>query len=269
MNLQPHPQQSRGLLRQTTSLAQFTLTRIIPDKALADMIENYWIIEWDRPGAPDYIQQNIPHPSANLVIDPQGQTGLFGIVTARFSYTITQSGALFGCKFWPGGLRAFGDVAMHQLTDQCCPIINYISTEDADLIARFDASNDKHAFAQYFDALLLVQQPVLTDKAKQARHLVATIDANNEIFSVADLAGYAGMTPRSLQRLFQDYVGVSPAWTIQRYRIIDAVDAINKGEEVDLTTLAQNLGFYDSAHFSNSFKALIGTSPNAYRASLT
>lgn len=268
MNLRAHPSKSRGLLRQTTSLAQFTLTRITPDEALADMIENYWIIEWDRPSEPDYIQQNIPHPSANLVIDPQGRSGLFGIISERFSYTITQFGALFGCKFWPGGLRAFTNAPMHQLTDQCGPISTHFTLDDTDLINRFNASNDKHAFAQTFDALLLVQQPTLPAKAKQARHLVATIDANNEIFSVADLAGFAGITPRSLQRLFRDFVGVSPAWTIQRYRIIDAVDAINKGEEVDLTTLAQNLGFYDSAHFSKSFKALIGTSPNAYRASL-
>lgn len=269
MNSPTHTAKSRGLLRETISLAQFTLTRIQPDEELANIVENYWVIEWDRPGQPDYIQQNIPHPSHNLVIDPQGQSGLFGIITERFSYTITQQGALFGCKFWPGACRAFSDKTMSTMTDKCTSLGDIFSFSDNDLIASFERTNNKHAFAQTLNDLLKAQKPTLPDKAQQARVHVAAIDTNTEIKSVADLAALGRTTPRSLQRLFRDYLGVSPTWVIQRYRIIDAVDAINKGEEVDMTTLAQDLGFYDSAHFSKSFKALIGASPNAYRASLS
>ena len=52
---------------------------------------------------------------------------------------------------------------------------------------------------------------------------------------------------------------------IDRYRMIEAVEALNRGEAASLTELAHRLGFFDSAHFSHTFQALTGMAPSALR----
>ena len=67
-----------------------------------------------------------------------------------------------------------------------------------------------------------------------------------------------------LQRLFGRYVGVSPKWVIQRYRLHEAAEQLATGESVSQTELALNLGYSDQAHFIRDFKAIVGVSPAAY-----
>jgi AraC-like DNA-binding protein len=73
------------------------------------------------------------------------------------------------------------------------------------------------------------------------------------------------MGVRSLQQLFSDYVGVSPKWVIRRYRLHEAADRLANGEEVDLTALALDLGYFDQAHFTSDFRKLVGQAPGQYR----
>ena len=63
---------------------------------------------------------------------------------------------------------------------------------------------------------------------------------------------------------FQRYVGVSPKWVIQRYRLHEAVVEIERGHPVDWKRLSLDLGYFDQAHFIKYFKTLVGRSPNEY-----
>lgn len=72
----------------------------------------------------------------------------------------------------------------------------------------------------------------------------------------------ANISTRTLQRLFKRYIGVSPKWVIDRYRMIDAVEALNRGDSPDLADLAYRLGYFDQAHFTRAFSALVGRPPS-------
>ena len=66
------------------------------------------------------------------------------------------------------------------------------------------------------------------------------------------------MSTRSLQRLFAAYVGLSPKAVLARYRLQDAAASIDAGEVTDLAGLAAELGWFDQAHFSRDFRAVVG-----------
>jgi len=72
------------------------------------------------------------------------------------------------------------------------------------------------------------------------------------------------LSKRTLQRLFQQYVGVSPKWVIKRYRLHEAVERLAAGNEVDWTRLDLDLEYFDQAHFIKDFKAIIGKTPSEY-----
>ncbi len=69
---------------------------------------------------------------------------------------------------------------------------------------------------------------------------------------------------RALQRLFSRYVGVSPKWVIRRFRLQEAAEQLTRGNIVDWSRLALDLGYFDQAHFINDFRSLIGMSPTEY-----
>ena len=90
------------------------------------------------------------------------------------------------------------------------------------------------------------------------------IAADPALLSVEDAAEGFSRSPRSLQRLFRTYVGVSPKWVIQRYRLHEAAEQLKNGGNIGQAALALSLGYTDQAHFVRDFKATVGTSPAAY-----
>jgi AraC-like DNA-binding protein len=261
------PEPARGLLQQAVSFTHFDLIRFAPAEDLRAWVENHWLILWHRQGEAPYMQRNLSHPNQHLVIDPQGQTGIFGAATGIFSYPALPFGRVLGTKFRTGSFHGFLGEPVRTLTDGHVSIRSVFARKDRDLETEFIDLNDPTTMAERVEAMLRERLPVLEPKALLARTLVERVAAEPALFSVRLLAGAAGMTVRSLQRLFDTYVGVTPKWVIDRYRMIEAVDALNRGEAVNLTQLAQQLGYFDQAHFTRAFQQLTGHPPSYYRLS--
>ena len=263
----PGSRPARGLLRRTLSLEHFELTRFEPSPDLADHVEHHWLILWDLAGKPPYRQENLSHPTQHLVLNPQERTGLFGMATGKFAYVLEHSGRVLGTKFRPGAFHSFYRRPVSALTDTVIPIEAVFPRRGEDLDREFLGLNDPSGMAERIEDLLRAHLLPLDARAIQARRLVELIEAGPDLVSVAAVAEAAAMTTRSLQRLFDAYVGVSPKWVIDRYRMIEAVEALNRGEAASLAELAVALGYYDQAHFSKTFEALTGIAPGQYRDS--
>ncbi|MDF3022316.1 MAG: DNA-binding protein AraC-type [Steroidobacteraceae bacterium] len=95
-------------------------------------------------------------------------------------------------------------------------------------------------------------------------HIVDEIAENREIVSVEQVVERARLGKRTLQQLFNSYVGVGPKWVINRYRLHEAVERLQSGAQIDFTELAMELGYFDQAHFIRDFRKLVGCTPAAY-----
>jgi AraC-like DNA-binding protein len=79
---------------------------------------------------------------------------------------------------------------------------------------------------------------------------------------------------RTLQRLFDTHVGVSPSFVIRRWRIIEAAEAARAALDgghgwQGWAAVAAELGYADQAHLTRDFRRHQGTSPSAYLAQAT
>jgi AraC-like DNA-binding protein len=119
---------------------------------------------------------------------------------------------------------------------------------------------------EYAEGLLCSLLPERDPLAEQAAALVARITDDPGLRRVSELSAASGMTARSLQRLFADYVGVSPKWVMRRARLHEAAERADRGEPVDWASLAANLGYADQAHLTRDFTATLGVSPTRYAA---
>jgi AraC-like DNA-binding protein len=116
------------------------------------------------------------------------------------------------------------------------------------------------------EAMFRERLPAPDEKAGLARRIVTFAEANLELVSAAALAEAFGMGVRALQRLFDEYVGVTPKWVIDRYRMVEAVETLNAGADAGLTELAHRLGYFDQAAFNHAFERLTGAAPGTFVA---
>jgi len=98
----------------------------------------------------------------------------------------------------------------------------------------------------------------------EVNRIVALIVAERAITRVDHVVERADVGKRTLQRLFHEYVGVSPRWIIKRYRLHEAAQRLADDPDAALADLALDLGYCDQAHFVRDFKSVVGRPPAAY-----
>lgn len=95
--------------------------------------------------------------------------------------------------------------------------------------------------------------------------IVEDMLADRSLLRVAQLEDRHGLSSRQVERLFAHYVGIGPKWMLARYRMHDAVQALDAGYDGTLADLAASCGWFDQAHFTRDFTALVGVTPSVYR----
>ncbi|GAB3404453.1 helix-turn-helix domain-containing protein [Massilia agilis] len=255
---------ARGVVAPTLAKDMFRMARYAPPPHLAPFLEHYWIVEWDLRERPPYVQRTLPYPSVHIVFDTV-RTGVFGVTTGAFDYELRGHGKVCGLKFLPGAFRPFLGRPLHTITDRVLPLSEVLGWDDlAAQRAVLDGADDPAMIAAA-DALLCASLPQADPQVERIGAILRCVQATPGMTQVEDMAAGAGLSVRSLQQLFSDYVGVSPKWTIRRYRLHEAADRLANGEDIDLTALALSLGYFDQAHFTSDFRKLVGKPPGRYR----
>jgi AraC-like DNA-binding protein len=253
----------RGLLRPDQGARKFHLALHAPSPNLAFFVEHYWTVAWDLRGQEPYLQENLPHPSVNLTIEP-GRARITGVVTGRFSYLLKDEGWVFGVKFRPGAFYPFVQTPAARYTDRTLPLTEVFGAAGVALEQAMRVAADDQAAIGQMEAFLRQRSPERDEQVALVNQIIALIVAERTITKVDDVVNRFALSKRTLQRLFSRYVGVSPKWVIMRYRLHEAAERLAGGEVADWRELAFALGYADQAHFSKDFRAIVGSSPAEY-----
>jgi AraC-like DNA-binding protein len=172
---------------------------------------------------------------------------------------------VFGIKFRPGGIRPFLKGPASALRNRNTPV-SRIFGKDIDALEAILVSSAKEAEkVAAANAFFRARRPEPDKTIALASQLVSEILKNADIKTVNDLASQSGINKRSIQRIFSEYVGVSPKWVIRHLRLHEAIERINCGERQEWARLAGELGYFDQAHLINDFKSIVGYSPVEYQ----
>jgi AraC-like DNA-binding protein len=256
----------KGVLDPALAAQKFRLARFKPAADLAGFVEHFWIVAWDLRGQPGHLQKTLPYPCVHLVFDP-GKTAIFGVMRGAFEYRLEGASRVLGVRFRPGGFRGLLGAPLTTITDRTVPLSQiYELDQRAAEASVLEAEGDAGMMAAA-EAILRTRIPPADETVDLVHGIVDRIAADRDINRVDELALRVSMSERALQRLFADYVGVSPKWVIRRSRLHDAASRLANAEDVNLTHLAQELGYSDQAHFTRDFKAIVGRVPSDYRRS--
>lgn len=221
-----------------------------PPPDLAGIVAHHWRVRWDLPSGDTHLIQVLPSPSIQLVVE-DGAARVHGVGTAIFTRELRGCGLIAGVGFLPAGFHPLLGSPVSTLTDRVVPAAEVFdvppqSTSDlAEFVrARLPEFDDRNV-------------PLLNG-------IVGQILSDRTILKVDDIVRETGVGKRTLQRLFKEYVGVSPKWVIRRYRLQEAAERLNDRAGTDLAALAADLGYADQAHFVRDFRAVVGQPPAAY-----
>ncbi len=253
----------RGILDPRAAKAMFCLSLHPPSADLAFFVEHYWIVDWDLRGQEPYLSEILPHPCVHLVIETDNSR-IVGVMRGRFSQLLRDKGRVFGIKFRPGGFYPFITSPVSAFTDSSISLHAAFGAEGSALPGAILALGDEGEMVDCAETFLRARCPERNETVGTITRIIDRIIADRDITTVDGLVGRLNLNTRTLQRIFNRYVGVGPKWVIRRYRLHEAAERVAASDVVDWPALALDLGYFDQAHFIKDFKTIIGRSPADY-----
>jgi AraC-like DNA-binding protein len=260
--------------RQTTSeygilgvrandVRDFQLDRVPASPDLAELVERHWLVSWDLPQGRRASVTLLPHPCVNIVFD-RGMVAMAGVGSERFTYVYEGRGRVFGVKFRPGAFHPFLGGPVSALTDRTLPLRTLWGAAADRLADALSAARDLAALVDAAERHLRAHWPPPDPAIAEVGRIVHALLHDRTITQVGEVSARFGVTPRTLQRLFQRYVGVSPKWVLRRYRLHEAAARLAEGTSGTWAEVAAELGYFDQPHFIRDFTRAIGMTPVAY-----
>jgi len=284
----PVPDDTRGILDPVEMMRHVDFARAPAGDALDGLIEWFWSVAWELPEDHVHDQQVLNHPAGNISIGTLGDAGVrldpadgrvYGVMTKMSHRRLTSTGWTVAARTSVGGLGVLLDAPARTVVDTEMKFDDALPGIDGQrLIARVRAeySNEKRVdcLRRELNEMVSRREPSLIAQAREVTEVAAVAEHDRTVRRVEQLAKLAGTSVRTLQRLFDYHVGVSPSFVIRRWRIIEAAEAARTAIDTDgewsgWATVAAELGYADQAHLTRDFRRHLGTSPAAYLAHAT
>jgi AraC-like DNA-binding protein len=248
----------------------FSVRRWPPPTDLAWCIERFWVSAWDLPPGRSYVTRILPHPSVNVTLESDGLR-VTGIAAGVWSRRLDGTERAFGVKFQPGAFHLLTEVPVASISGAGQAAREVLPGADALERALQQAADDDaraEVVAAYVRARRIEPAPTLA----LVQTAIALLVGDSDVRRVGDACVRVGVTQRTLQRLFAQYVGVSPGWVLRRGRLHAAAERVIQlaasGPEASLAAVAAEFGYADQAHFSRDFRRVLGTAPAGWAESL-
>ncbi|MBV8657722.1 MAG: AraC family transcriptional regulator [Burkholderiales bacterium] len=247
----------------------YTHGRYLPIEPLRAFVEHFWSVAWDLTDESPRVVQTLPHPSVHITFETGLPAQVGGVHRGRFTRTLAGRGRVFAIKFRPGGFYPYFKQPLSALTDRVWRLEDCFEPAADALHATIHAEPEDEARIALAESFLLARLPAPDPNVALIERIAAYIQAEPTLTRVDDLCAAMDIGKRTLQSLFKHYVGISPKWMIQRYRLHEALERLDGRPVPDWSDFALSLGYFDQAHFIKDFRVMVGMTPGEYSGAPT
>lgn len=252
--------QSLGHLNPGTP--ELSFDRFELGDGLGELVRHIWVAQWRVPVGQSRRQRVLAYPAYNAVFRPT-EAGLFGADPRLSIRDLTGTSWAVGILFRP---------AAGVLLSQTAPIDLLRSSESlmcapvaAVALAMGTGPDARAELVPILRHWLLPLAGSVNDRGRLVNEVCRVAEEDDSILRATQLASQVGVSPRTLQRVVMQHVGVSPKWLIECRRLQQAATTLASLPDVELSSLAIELGFSDYSHFSRRYKAILGETPEQTR----
>jgi AraC-like DNA-binding protein len=251
--------------------ASHVIHRYEPEEAFAGFLQRFWIPVWSVPPGREAPQRVLQYPVC-LVVVAHDYARFYGVVSGLSTTTLTGDGWAVGLMLAPAGGFLVARTPVASFTDRFVDLPEVLGETGAGLTRRVrevmaadPCSPGAHraAMSAVGDAL----RPFLPvdEEGELVNRVVAFVEGDPTVLRVAQVCAEFAMTERSLQRLVQRRLGLTPKWLIQRRRLQEAAERL-RNRSASLAEVSAVLGYADQPHFSRDFTRVTGTTPGEFAA---
>lgn len=222
--------------------------------------------DYTKPERHDLLPFTEPSIALRRRFSPNGETSEWGFVIFRAQpdggrYDPSPGEELFALRLAPEQMEAAFALkaADHIAADYEVPSHIACKLEPARRLA--DQEQFKAAWDAMLSALQVLAEGCKTDRAGQAARLARETKG---MFSPAQIAEEAGLSPRHMRRLFLERLGLSPRAVLRRQRLTAAMLNAETFDRPQWAALAAGHNFSDQAHLIRECRALTGYSPGEW-----
>jgi AraC-like DNA-binding protein len=240
---------------------------VLPPPWLSPFVHHFWSVRWEL--RTPFTAETLPHPSAHIALEEEAgvqRAELAGVHTGRFAKRRAGEGQVFGITFRPAMFQPLLRASMTSLTDRVVPVADVLGSTAVAWARALHAEPELDVKIEIACAFLGPLLPPVKPVVTRLRDLVERMGIDRSLLRVEDASEVAGLDVRALQRRFGRYVGVSPKWVIQRYRLHEAAEQLKGRHLPPLAALAASLGYADQSHFARDFKRTVGQTPRSFCA---
>lgn len=245
-----------------------TFHRLPAPQHLEHLVQWFWIPEWDLEPGRSSRQQVIAFAACNVVVQAD-HVEIAGPTTRLSHQDLTGRGWAVGALLRPAAVPFFTgnpatlrdvkvDLELPELQDA---VVQAMEPPAAGTLPETRRENAVAAFSAWLANTVTEISP----EARLANAMAELIAGNPSVVRIEDAAARLSMSTRTLQRLSQKYVGLSPSVLIRRRRLQEAAERTRTQPEADLASIAVEFGYVDQAHLTHDFQKVLGLTPGNYR----
>lgn len=189
---------------------------------------------------------------------------IYGQVNHHFDLI---SGAKIGMLiviFKPFGLSGFLKMPAKLLANQTLALSEIFPKSAPGLTDQVLSAGDHGKRISAIESFLLDQVAHNPHNVKLVAACTNKIDSADKPLSVRSLASDLAVTERSLERAFDQHIGISPKLYSRIARLQRYLKLRKTSPDMQLTALGYEAGYYDQAHFIKDFADLAGITPSQY-----
>ncbi|WP_104173504.1 AraC family transcriptional regulator [Arthrobacter sp. Y81] len=244
-----------------------TFHRVPAPEAVTDLVQWFWIPEWDIEPGHTSRQHVIAFPASNLVVQ-KDLVELAGPTTRRSHRDLTGRGWAVGALLRPALVPRFTDDPGSLRDAQLPLLLADLQASVSAAMSGTDPLERRERAVEAFTDWLVLESPEVSEEGLLANAMMDLVGTCTDVTRLEDVAARLFVSPRTLQRVAKKYIGLSPSALIRRRRLQEAADRSRTDPAADLAAIAAELGYTDHAHLTNDFQKTLGFTPSSYRRSV-
>jgi AraC-like DNA-binding protein len=249
---------------------------IKPYYPLSEYVRYYWILEGIASSENPYLHRTLANASPELLFHYRGSfeelcttgqyeksfsSGIHAQTNLHRKFSIQSDFGIFGVYLQPYSIPALFNMPSTEVVNEMPDLVSLLGQVGKDLTEKMMLAKGNKQRLSIINQFLI--ERIAEFDRPEIIHATQKIIRTNGLYDVKELASQAYLSQRQFERKFKEYIGFSPK-LFSRIVRFNALLPNYKNEDVTLTELAFDFGYYDQSHFIHDFIQFSGYNPNTY-----